>query len=111
METGERTLVTKEVIDLCDSSEESQSAAKEEEDDAVEPAVRKKARTNASPPSATTQIDEKPSLLLSKLGRIIEGEAGGGLTQEEDDADVKTPLRIFLEASILATDLDLELLR
>lgn len=102
-----------EVIDLCDSSEESQEAVSKAED---KPGASKKRRTTqkeslkgdkASPDDGGTK---GKSTLLSQLDEI-EDKVGH---QEEDDEvqdegeEKKTPLRVFLEASILATDMDAE---
>ncbi|TKY87092.1 hypothetical protein EX895_003769 [Sporisorium graminicola] len=106
-------LVKGEVIDLCDSSEENQEAVRQAES---KPGPSKKRRTTKAETafdeeaSADEDGNEPKSILLSKLDEVEdrvahmeedEGEGDGG---EEN----KTPLRVFLEASILATDMDAE---
>ncbi|SJX61777.1 related to ATP-dependent DNA helicase [Sporisorium reilianum f. sp. reilianum] len=93
-----------EVIDLCDSSEESQEAADKVQD---KPGPSKKRRTI----KADDDDDSKPkSSLLSKLDEIEEkvGQHEEGEEDEDEGEEKKTPLRVFLEASILATDMDAE---
>ncbi|KAJ9478245.1 ATP-dependent DNA helicase SRS2 [Pseudozyma hubeiensis] len=105
-----------EVIDLCDSSEESQEAAQKQEQ---EPAPAKKRRTSKKEATAAKEEevhadddDKSKSTLLSQLDEIEE-KVDARSQDDADEADdegqeEKTPLRVFLEASILATDMDAE---
>ncbi|GAC96276.1 potential DNA repair helicase [Pseudozyma hubeiensis SY62] len=117
--TGKRKLklpAKGEIIDLCDSSEESQESAQVRETQASPAKKRRTAKKEppaAEEEEASADDDDKPkSALLSQLDEIEEKVD----TRSQDDADEaddeeqeeKTPLRVFLEASILATDMDAE---
>ncbi|KAJ1593076.1 hypothetical protein NDA11_004666 [Ustilago hordei] len=103
----------REVIDLCDS-DESQG---------LEPQVKtspcKKARTAKEEPDSpiADQSDNKENVqkpsLLEKLDQVLEepdsiakNSDNGSNDDKAEDDERKTPLRVFLEASILATDMD-----
>ncbi|KAJ1028627.1 hypothetical protein NDA16_001793 [Ustilago loliicola] len=99
----------RDVIDLCDS-DESQEAAQAD----AKSHPPKKARTvkdESNPPAAVQSDDkeneQKPSL-LEKLDEVLQKPNSNTADEDEDDAEEerKTPLRVFLEASILAADMD-----
>ncbi|GAC76648.1 3'-5' DNA helicase [Moesziomyces antarcticus T-34] len=111
--TRPRAPAKREVIDLCDSEEEeteSKPQANHPERD-LKPGPAKRPRTQKKEVekdlSGEDQEDEKPSL-LTMLDEVVEkkGTEEGSQAGDASDDERKTPLRVFLEASILATDMD-----
>ncbi|SNX83194.1 related to ATP-dependent DNA helicase [Melanopsichium pennsylvanicum] len=112
---AKRATSKRDIIDLCDSSDESQEASKMSK---VKPGPSKKRcmAKDEQGPSAKSEPDvvddgenEPRSSLRAQLDEIEER----ALYTSRNDADTgeeeqKTPLRIFLEASILATDMAAE---
>uniref|UniRef100_V5EY98 DNA 3'-5' helicase n=1 Tax=Kalmanozyma brasiliensis (strain GHG001) TaxID=1365824 RepID=V5EY98_KALBG len=103
----------REVIDLCDSGEEDQPSTTKAK---AKPGPQKKRRTTKKESSADAEDNEadddvKPeSSLLKQLDEIEEKVNQDQASDDGDDdaEETKTPLRVFLEASILATDMDAE---
>lgn len=101
--------VKRDVIDLCDSDDEERQELQAE----IKSAPTKKRRTareEVRSPAATQRKSEaegQTTSLLTMLDEALEG-AGPGIESEEIDAgeERKTSLRVFLEASILATDME-----
>ncbi|SPO23192.1 related to ATP-dependent DNA helicase [Ustilago trichophora] len=108
----------RDIIDLCDSSEESQEAAKVTEKKTGSSKKRRTQEEQSPSPKMEDDADagkegEAKSSLLTKLTKLdeIEDKVDSD-TKEHDkgsaDEEKKTPLRVFLEASILATDMAAE---
>ncbi|SPO21880.1 related to ATP-dependent DNA helicase [Ustilago trichophora] len=106
----------RDVIDLCDSSEESQEAAKVTEVKAG-PSKKRRTKKEQSPSTKIEDDDadagkegEAKSSLLTKLDEVEDKVGTNTKEEDQDSADEerKTPLRVFLEASILATDMAAE---